>query len=112
MPRDLVLYKALSPALIENKTYIKLLSLNSSSKYIPSMLSTLKTNLDNWETDQKYNGLDKIGEITMGIFISIILGSDVEEIAKSRKPYIFPDDTVRHLDFADLFTRIIIDYTV
>ena len=49
--------------------------------------------------------------ITMGIFISIILGSDVEEIVKSKKPYIAPDDTLKHLDFTDYFLKLMKDYS-
>ena len=37
------------------KTYMKLLSLNSSSKYIPNMLSTIETILENWKIGVRYN---------------------------------------------------------
>ena len=49
------LIKSTKSYLDRKKTYMKLLSLNSSSKYIPNMLSTLKTNFENWKIGEKYN---------------------------------------------------------
>ena len=49
------LIKSTKSYLDRKKTYMKLLSLNSSSKYIPNMLSTLKTNFENWKIGEKHN---------------------------------------------------------
>ena len=37
------------------KTYLKLLSLNTSSKYIPDIHFRLKNHLSKWEVGKKYN---------------------------------------------------------
>ena len=47
--------KSTQSYLDRKKTYMKLLSLNSSSKYIPNMLSSIKTISDSWKIGDKIN---------------------------------------------------------
>ena len=75
------------------KNYLRLLSLNSSSKFIPDMLSRTKNRVNTFEVGKKYNSFDELNKITLDIFIVILLGNDVELIAEKKKTFTKSDDT-------------------
>ena len=47
--------KSTATYLERKKTYMRLLSIHSSSKYIPNILLSVKANVDNWELGKNYN---------------------------------------------------------
>ena len=90
-------------AISRKKTYIRLLALNSPSKHILSILSSLKNNMNTWKVNQEYDCHHEMKMIAMDMIFYIIFGNDLDRLNKDTKPFIRPDNTVQYMKFRQFY---------
>ena len=94
---------------------MKLLSLNSSSKYIPNMLSKWEDIFSKIPENKFFNCNIVLNVLTFGIFTSIVFGEDIYELTKNPDltyDYINDKNEIVKLTFREFFIECIQCYII
>lgn len=106
MPRAIGNNKTNEDFLFRKRTFLKLLSFNRTSPYIPMMIAGLDQLTCKWvENDKMVNVIYEMFKQNFAVLTKILLGTDTEEIMKRKYPYKNPDDTFDMLNTCDFFHK-------
>lgn len=94
--------------LFRKRTFLKLLSFNRASMYIPMMINGLDNITATWVNKKDY--IDIIYEMfkqNFTVLTKILLGSDTEEIMKLKHPFKNANNQYEMLDMCEFFMRTV-----
>ena len=88
------------------KAYIKLLSLNSSSKYIPGFIDCLKSITREWKVGESYSCVKEMNSFTFTVFMHVLFGKDLQNFALHEVDYINDSNQVQKLPFREFIIKL------
>lgn len=106
MPRTLGNSKTDDSFIFRKRTFLKLLSFNRSSQYIPMMIKGLDKLTNEWVNSEKE--VDVIYEMfkqNFRVLTSILLGRDTKSVMDKLRPYKKPDNAYVMMDLCDFFMK-------
>nr|AOQ25838.1 CYP5680A1 protein [Moneuplotes crassus] len=115
VPRALMNIRATAEFKEKRKQYLSLLSLNSSSKYLPYMLKTCDGMFQKIPENKYFECNIVLNCLTFSIFSSIVFGEDVQEYLSDpevRYDYITETRETVQLSFREFFIKTIQSYIV
>jgi cytochrome P450 len=93
-------------AMHRRKTFMKLLSFNNCSKYIPIMLSSCQAEIGIWEEGKTYQGLHEMNMLTFGFFTLVMFGKDMTSMANKMIDFEKDDGTFMKMPLSHAMTEI------
>ena len=101
--------KATEKNKMRKKRFMKLLSLNSSSRYIPTFIDNLEKISSNWHKGQTYGMVKEMNYFTFTVFAHILFGKDLEHIVMREVEYINNSNEIIKTPFRDFFVLLLKD---
>ena len=86
--------------------FVKLLNLNSSSRYIPNFIDCMKGVTREWKKGESYKCLRGMNYFTFTVFMHVLFGKDLQHFATHPVDYINSSDQIEKLAFRDFFIRL------
>jgi len=84
-------------------TFMKLLSLNSSSRYIPDFIDCMKGITKEWKIGESYKCVKEMNYFTFTVFMHVLFGKDLQHFATHQVDYINGANQIEKLPFRDFF---------
>jgi hypothetical protein len=94
----------------ERKIFNEVLSLNSASKYIPTMVEVIQNHLSNWKVNDVLTFPFEINQITFKLFTTIMFCKDIKNLLSQTLSYVSPENEVLDLKFSEYFVRMASDF--
>lgn len=106
MPRALGNSKTDDGFLFRKRTFLKLLSFNRSSQYIPMMITGLHKITDDWvSSDKQVDVIYEMFKQNFSVLTSILLGRDTKTVTNKLRPYKNPNNEYVMLNLCDFFMQ-------
>jgi cytochrome P450 len=91
------------------KLFVKELSMNSSSKYIPIIVQAIEGIMSSWKEGQTQEGIIEMNYFTFTAFTMVLYGRDMEHVASKLMTYETSEGTSEELSLKDYFFEMIND---
>jgi cytochrome P450 len=93
-------------AMHRRRTFMKLLSFNACSKYIPTMLECCKQEIGAWKIGEEREGLYEMNMVTFGFFNLAMFGKDMMNVGLKTFDYEKDDGTMMKITMRDSLMEI------
>lgn len=93
-------------AMHRRKTFMKLLSFNNCSKYIPTMLKSCREEIGIWKVGNVYEGLHEMNMLTFNFFTLVMFGKDMVSMANREIDFEKDDGTFIKMKLSHGLTEI------
>ena len=90
--------------------FMKVLSLNSSSRYIPAMLKCCEEVVNKWKVGGTYGSIFEMNTIAFLIFTHVMFGEDTHHVAEKRLDYEDANGVIQNISLKDFFINVIRDF--
>lgn len=88
----------------------KWFGLNSTSKFIPQMISCCQKAVDKMVGETETDVLLNMNYLTFGCFTEMLFGKDVQHLINKEYPYENPDGTVESIKLTEMLIRVVMSY--
>jgi hypothetical protein len=91
------------------KLFTQELSMNSSSKYIPTMIKAVKSVMSRWREGETYQGIKQMNNFTFTAFTMVLFGkatafdNSTEELVNRMVPYESEENKIIEMPLIDFF---------
>lgn len=92
------------------KIFVGALNLNSSSKFIPSMVKCLSTHIRDWKIGEEYEIMHQLNLLTFKIFTFVLFGEDMEDISTNKITFENPLGQKLEIELRESFINIVKDH--
>ena len=86
--------------------FMKLLSLNSSSRYIPDFIDCMKDITKEWKNGESYKCVKEMNYFTFTVFMHVLFGKDLQHFATHEVDYINGSNQIEKLPFREFFILV------
>ena len=92
------------------KTILGLLSLNSSSRYIPSMVEWIEKHTVNWKEGISYPWITEMNKLTFAVIVDVLFGKDSNILNKMRVNYEISNGVFEEMLIRDALIQLLKDF--
>jgi len=93
-------------AMHRRKMFLKHLSFNKCSKYLPLFVDVCKLEVGQWKKGEVREGLHEMNLLTFGFFTLVMFGKDMMEVALREIEYEYEDGSIKKISFRDALVEI------
>ena len=94
------------------QVFMKLMTLNSSSKYIPTMIDCFKKISSTWIQGKSYEAIHEMNKFTFTVFVNVLFGTDMHHVATQLIDYEKENGQLEQYELRDFFIKLLKDFVV